>query len=103
MRSSIASRAVSIRIGTRLPARAQPPAHLQAVHVRQADVEHERVRQRASRPAVSAAPPFSADDGLVSRQRQRAAQRVAQGAVVVDDQDLHPSHCAFARAAFGDS
>ena len=88
MRSATASRAVSIRIGTRSPAA--------------------RSRRHTSSPSMSGMPTSSttASGGsrgelrqrllavrggvdLVAAQRQRAAQRVAQRAVVVDDQNLH--------------
>ena len=90
MRSATASRAVSIRIGTRSPAR--------------------RRRRHTSRPSTSGIPMSSTiasgavaatasrrllsalgKRDLVAAQRQRAAQRVAHGAVVVGDQDAHGS------------
>ena len=88
MRSATASRAVSIRIGTRLPA--------------------PRSRRQTSRPSMSGMPTSSTTASgtrgrglrerllaalghlhLVAGQRQRAAQGVAHGAVVVDDEDSH--------------
>ena len=88
MRSAMASRAVSIRTGTRLPAATQPPADLDAVDVGHADVEHDRVGDggRDLRERLLAA---LGHLHLVAGQRQRAAQGVAHGAIVVDDEDSH--------------
>ena len=95
MRSAIASRAVSMRTGTRLPA--------------------PRSRRHTSRPSMSGMPTSSTTASghagrhlgerllaalghlhLVAAERQRAAQRVAHGAVVIDYEDSHRPHSAAA-------
>ena len=97
MRSATASRAVSISTGTRLPGAAQAPAHLEAVDVRQPDVEHHGVRARSARSRRARCLAVLDRHGLVAAQHERAPQGVAQRAVVVDDQDAHPVHCGCRR------
>ena len=75
---------------------AQAPAHLEAVDVRQPDVEHHRVRL-AARDLGQRALAVLDRHGVVPAQHERAAQGVAKGAVVVDDQDAHPVHCGCRR------
>ena len=88
MRSAIASRAVSIRTGTRSPAARSAPADLEPVDAGQADVEHDRVRAAVAASA-SASSPSAAEHRVIAGERERAPQRVPQRPVVVDDQDLH--------------
>ena len=54
------------------------------------DVEHDRVGRRR-RDGVERLLAVLGSVDLVAGQRQRAAQRVAHRAVVVDDQDAHGS------------
>ena len=94
MRSATASRAVSISTGTRLPAPRRRRHTSSAVDVRQPDVEHDRVRL-APRHLGQRGLAVLHGHGLVPAQHERAAQGVAKGAVVVDDQDAHPTHCGW--------
>jgi hypothetical protein len=82
---------VSISTGTRLPAPAQPAAYLEPVDVRKTDVEHHRVR-RAARDLGEGSLAAFGGHGVVPTEHERAAQGIAQRAVVVDDQDLHGPH-----------
>ena len=58
----------------------------------QPDVEHDARPARCARPRP-ARPRRLDRHGVVPAQHERAAQGVAKGAVVVDDQDAHPAHC----------
>ena len=83
--------------------RAQPARDLEPVDVGQAHVEHHRVGRRGrdlgQRPRA-----VLRRDGVVAAQHERAAQRVAQGTVVVHDQNPHRRLILPGRAAlFGDS
>ena len=70
---------------------AQPAADLEAVDVRKADVEHHRVRGAARDLGEGGLAAFGRH-GVVATEHERAAQGIAQSAVVVDDQDLHGPH-----------
>ena len=86
-------RAVSISTGSLLP----PPraaGDLEPVDAGHEDVEDHRVGLVASRAGERLAAVVRELD-LVALELERAPQRLAHGALVVDDQDLHGSILAF--------
>ena len=84
--------------------RAQAPADLEAVDVRHADVEHDGVGHggRGLGERLLAALRHL---HLVAGERQRAAQSVAHGAIVIDNEDPHspivPACRAFGHDSYG--
>ena len=73
-------------IGALRPA-AQALDHLDAVHVGQAEVEHDHVRAGRARPRSRARRPSAARVDVVAAGAQVDAERPPQAALVVDDQD----------------
>ena len=79
-----------MRIGSRLPSRADPPCDLEPVESGHEDVEDHRVglvvfeRGERGEPVVR-------ELDLVALELERAAERLAHRPFVVHDQDLHGS------------
>ena len=71
-----------------VPLPTQQAAHLQPVDIWQPDVEHDRIRD-AGRDPGQCAGTVVGQAHLVTGQRQCAAQDVAQGTVIVDDEQAH--------------
>ena len=66
----------------------QQPAHLETVDVGQTDVEHDRVREAAVDLGQRLGPALG-QLHLVTGERQRTAEHVTQGTIVVDHQQSH--------------
>ena len=81
-------------MGVRSPEARTPPADLEAVDVGELEVEEDRVGGGdLERPDRRGA--LLVQLGLVALEAQRARQRVADGRVVLDDEDPHdrdPAH-----------
>ncbi len=75
--------------GRAVAARAQPPAHLEPVDIGHQDVEQHQVGRRLRQCRQGGPAAFGLGD-VVAGKRERAAQGVAHGTLIVDDQDLHP-------------
>ena len=67
---------------------AQPPAHLEAAHVRHADVEDDRIRRRGGDP-VEGGTAVSGGGNLVALLHQGPVERVDHRRLVIDYQDFH--------------
>ena len=96
MRSATASRAVSISTGTRLPAPRRRRQTSRPSMSGQPDVEHHGVGRRVATSREGRLAALGQHD-VVAAEHERAAQGVAQRAVVVDDQDLHRPHSGGSR------
>jgi hypothetical protein len=67
---------------------AQAPADLQAIHARQADVQHHRVRDGVN-DRLERLLAVLGHLHLIPAERQRAAHGLAHGPIILDDEDPH--------------
>ena len=87
-------RAVSISTGHAVSLSANPAADLQAVDARHQDVEDHGVGLAVGLEPVESVGAVHGELDVVALQLESAAERVAHGALVVDDQDFHGAKCA---------